>query len=165
VIIILVSESLWTKVLEFRRQNNTWDTIIEGDVVWNHEHGGRTFKVAPEEVGSDEIVVRTSSFELSPSGPLWGSKMRLGSGDVLQLEHALLRSVGVLETHLLNMKRVVRGARRPLRVQVVNQSVVSGTDTEGDFIEVKFELPAGSYATVVIEHLLNDETQKKFGVD
>ncbi len=149
--------SLFNEVLSRRIQDGTWDTIIEGDIVWNHEHGGRTFKIAEDEVESEEILNRTTSFELSPTGPLWGAKMRLTSGIVQKLEQSVLHSSGVSDSHLRNMINFTSGARRPLRVRVGNPSVTTGSDSEGGFIKASFELPAGSYATIVINHLLIDE--------
>lgn len=149
--------AIFNDVLQRRHQNGTWNTIIEGDLVWNQEGGGRTFEINQLEVGSEEIVQRLNSFALSPSGPLWGAKMRLPSGEVLKLEQNVMSTYGVNDTHLGRMKQLARGARRPLRVQVRNPSVQTGLDTHGDYVEVKFELQAGSYATVVIEKLLNGE--------
>jgi len=149
--------SLFNEVLARRVQDQTWDEIIDGDVAWSHGHGGRTFLVPQDEVGSKEILQRTACFEISPTGPLWGAKMQLAFGKAGELERGILQSVGVSDLNLGNLKHLVRGARRPLRVCVENASVASGVDSQGDFIEVAFTLPAGSYATVLIEHLLNGE--------
>ncbi|MBC8310333.1 MAG: tRNA pseudouridine(13) synthase TruD [Phycisphaerales bacterium] len=149
--------AVFNEVLRQRQQNKTWDSIIEGDLVWNHDGGGRTFEVSQEESDSNEIKIRTTSFGVSPSGPLWGSKMRLPSGKVLQMEQSTLASFGVDEEHLTKMKKYAKGARRPLRVQVGNPVASIGTDSNGDFVEVVFELPAGSYATVLVEKLLSGE--------
>jgi tRNA(Glu) U13 pseudouridine synthase TruD len=53
-----------------------------------------------------------------------------------------------------NDKRLAAGARRPLRVPVANTSIGSGVDEHGGYVRVQFELPAGSYATVLIDELL-----------
>ena len=147
--------SLFNEVLQRRKTAGSWDEIIEGDLVWNHEGGGRTFEIQPDEVESEDIKHRTSLFALSPSGPLWGSKMRLPSGSVLQLEQEVLSSFGVSETHLKQLKKIASGARRPLRVPIVNHAATTNDDADGEYIEVAFELPAGSFATVLVEELLN----------
>jgi tRNA pseudouridine13 synthase len=149
--------AVFNEVLHQRQQNKTWDSIIEGDLVWNHDGGGRTFEVSQEESDSNEIKMRTTSFRVSPSGPLWGSKMRLPAGKVLQMEQSALASFGVDEERLTKMKKYAKGARRPLRVQVGNPAAFMGSDSNGDFVEVIFELPAGSYATVLVEQLLSGE--------
>ena len=148
---------VFNEVLRQRQQDKTWNTVVQGDLVWNHDGGGRTFEVSPEEVKSREILERTALFAISPSGPLWGAKMRLPAGKVLQLEQSILASYGVGDEHLARMKKVAKGARRPLRVKVEKPSALMGSDSNGDFIELVFELPAGSYATVAVEHLLSGE--------
>ena len=81
--------------------------------------------------------------------------MRLPSGDVLKAELEELEKTGVRDVLQENDKRLAAGARRPLRVPVKNTAIGSGVDEHGWFVRVQFELPAGSYATVLIDELLN----------
>jgi len=149
--------ALFNKVLHQRQRDETWDTILDGDLVWNKEGGGRTFEITAEEVESSDILERVRSFAIAPSGPLWGAKMRLPSEQVLELEQSVLVSFGVNEVHLANMKKIAKGARRPLRVQVENPIASTGSDSIGEYVKIEFDLPAGSYATVVIQYLLTGE--------
>jgi len=149
--------AVFNEVLGCRLKDGTWNTILEGDVVWNHEGGGRTFVATPEDVRSVAIEERISTFSISPTGPLWGAKMRLPTENVLKLEQSVLSSFDVDAEHLAKIKKIAKGARRPLRVQVANQVMEVGADHVGDFVELKFELPAGSYATVVIDKLLRGD--------
>ena len=80
--------------------------------------------------------------------------MRMPSGAVLQLEQEVLSSFGVTESHLDQMKKMASGARRPLRFPVEKYSITSDTDSDGEYIEVTFELPAGSFATVLVKEIL-----------
>jgi tRNA(Glu) U13 pseudouridine synthase TruD len=80
--------------------------------------------------------------------------MRMPSGDVLKSELEDLHACGVQEELLQNDKRLAAGTRRPLRVPVKNTAIGSGVDEHGGFVRVQFELPAGSYATVLIDKLL-----------
>ena len=66
----------------------------------------------------------------------------------------ILADSGVTNKHLANVKQIISGSRRPLRVPVTQSTLTSGVDELGDFIRVQFELPAGSYATVLIDELL-----------
>jgi len=149
--------AMFNKVLHERLQDGTWDTILDGDLVWNEDGGGRTFEITSEDVESSDILERVRSFAISPSGPLWGEKMRLPSAEVLELEQSVLSSFGVNEAHLSQMKKIAKGARRPLRVQVGNPIASMGSVSNGDFVGVEFDLPSGSYATVVIQYLLTGE--------
>lgn len=146
--------AVFNEVLQQRQKDGTWNTILEGDVVWNHEGGGRTFVATPEDVCSTTIEERISAISISPSGPLWGAKMRLPMKSVLTLEQSVLSTFGVEDEQLTKIKKIAKGSRRPLRVQVANQTMEVGVDHISDFVELKFDLPAGSYATVVIDQLL-----------
>ena len=97
---------------------------------------------------------RAEAFEISPSGPIFGYKMRLPAGDVLTLETSLLADEGV---HLKDFRKVVGirllGTRRPLRMSMQLHKV-SAVDNAG--VRLSFTLPAGGYATVVLEELLSN---------
>ena len=142
---------IFNKTLSRRQEDGTWDTLQEGDLAWQHDGGGRTFEVTSE----DDLQERIDRIELSPTGPLWGPKMRLPTGAVMKSELADLDQFDVRDALQQNDKHLADGARRPLRVPVKNTSIGSGVDEHGGFVRVQFELPAGSYATVLIDELLN----------
>ena len=142
---------IFNQTLQRRQEEGTWNTLLEGDLAWQHDGGGRTFLVSSE----DDLHERAVKIELSPTGPLWGPKMRLPSGDVWKAELEELEKIGVRDVLQENDKRLAAGARRPLRVPVKNTVIGSGVDEHGGFVRVQFELPAGSYATVLIDELLN----------
>jgi tRNA pseudouridine13 synthase len=100
---------------------------------------------------------RASALEISPTGPIYGAKMRQPKGAVRELEDSVWSQHGLPGWDDLALPRGlhVDGARRPLRVPV---EAVSLRDLAGeDSIELRFELPAGSYATVLIEELFPGE--------
>ena len=47
-----------------------------------------------------------------------------------------------------------RAGRRPLRVLPTNASVSSGRSKHGEYLELKFDLPSGSYATVLLREVM-----------
>jgi|TARA_B100000959_G_scaffold287493_1_gene372825 tRNA pseudouridine13 synthase len=141
---------IFNRTLSRRQIDGTWDTLLLGDLAWQHDGGGRTFEVSEE----DDLQERAKQIEISPTGPLWGPKMRMPSGDVLKVELEDLVEYGVRDELQQNDKLLAAGARRPLRVPVKNTSIGSGVDEHGGFVRVQFELPAGSYATVLIDNLL-----------
>jgi len=149
--------SVFNEVLRQREVDGTWNTILAGELVWNHEGGGRTFIATTNDIECLEFQERIASLFISPSGPLWGAKMRMPEGPVLALESSVLDSFGVDTEELASMKKMAKGTRRPLRVPVANQEISNDSDEAGEYIELKFDLPAGSYATVVIDQLLRDE--------
>ena len=137
---------LFNKVLEKRMPH--LGTLLAGDIAVKHSNG------APFLVGDPTIEQpRADAFEISPSGPIFGYKMRRPTGAVRDLETAILADEGV---HLEEFRKVVGirlpGTRRPLRMPIQLHEV-SAVDN-GIGIHLSFTLPAGGYATVVVEELL-----------
>ena len=54
-------------------------------------------------------------------------------------------------------KENIKGARRPLRMHPQNASIGSGEDDLAEFLELRFDLPAGSYATVLLREFLKQD--------
>lgn len=120
--------------------------LLEGDIAVKHENGA-PFLVTDAAVEQP----RADAFEISPSGPIFGYKMRLPTGDVLTLETSLLADEGVrFETFRKVVGIRLPGTRRPLRMPMRLHEVSTVKD-EG--VRLSFTLPAGGYATVVLEEL------------
>ena len=143
---------LFNTVLEKRMPH--LDIFLAGDIAVKHNNG------APFLVDDPTIEQpRANAFEISPSGPLFGYKMRMPTGDVFTLETSILAEEGV---RLEKFRKVVGirlpGTRRPLRMPIQLHKV-SAIDIDSDTgIRLSFTLPAGGYATVVVEELLADIT-------
>ena len=150
-----LQSKIFNGVLEQRIAEATWNTPLIGDLICKHGARGRTFEATAEDIDSVEFQSRITSVESSPTGPMWGKKMRKPSGDVFDMEMAVLNSFGMTQTQFATTKQYGMGARRPLRVPVENTEVTEGSDERGYFVVAQFDLPAGSYATTLIESLLN----------
>ena len=150
-----LQSAIFNAVLEQRISDGSWNRPIVGDLVCKHGARGRTFEATAEDIDSAEFQSRVISVEISPTGPLWGKKMRQPSNDIFENELAILHTFGLEQSVFSKTKQYGTGARRPLRVPVENTMISEGTDSHGPFVLVQFELPAGSYATVLIESLLN----------
>ena len=139
---------LFNRVLEARVPH--LGTLLEGDIAVKHSNG------APFLVEQATIEQpRADAFEISPSGPIFGYKMRMPSGDVRDLEISVLADEGV---RLEEFRKVVgirlSGTRRPLRMPIQLHEVSTVGNNFG--VRLGFTLPAGGYATVVLEELLAD---------
>ena len=127
-----------------------FDQVRVGDVMWKHENGACF--VAEE--GDEELAARVASKEISASGPLFGHKLLLGSGEPLAEEQAILEREGIELKTLKGVRPVpdLAGARRPMRVPV--------SELQFDLVEggaqLQFFLPAGAYATSLVEELRKD---------
>ena len=122
--------------------------LLAGDIAVKHSNG------APFLVPNPTIEQRRAdTFEISPSGPIFGYKMRMPTGDVLTLETSLLEDEGVRFGQFRKVVGVrLPGTRRPLRMPIQLHEVSAVDHNLG--IRLGFTLPAGGYATVVVEELL-----------
>jgi tRNA pseudouridine13 synthase len=122
------------------------DRVEAGDLAMRHDSGG-LFVV--EDVASESA--RAEAFEISATGPMFGTRMPRPAGPALARELRVLAAHGVDLDALRAPPGVsLRGGRRPLRVRP--QDVAHAL--AGDALSLSFTLPAGSYATVFVEALL-----------
>ncbi|MDM8518621.1 tRNA pseudouridine(13) synthase TruD [Anaerolineales bacterium HSG6] len=120
------------------------DKIELGDIAYVH-HKGASFVV-------DDLVAeqkRVDSFEISPSGPMYGTKTLLAEASPGVREQVLLTKYGLsLDDFSLPGLRI-RGNRRPYRFRLTDPKVWWD---EG--VMVSFELPPGAYATTVMAEVM-----------
>jgi len=119
------------------------DKLEPGDVAWKHANGA-CFLVEDAEVEQP----RCDSFEISPTGPIFGRKMKRPTGQPDETEQAVLLESG-LTVDSIDSKGSGKldGARRPMRVPLRDAAVSAGRDERGEYLELSFFLPPGSYAT------------------
>jgi tRNA pseudouridine13 synthase len=110
-----------------------------------HDTGG-LFVVSDRE----EAQRRADAWEISPTGPIFGAKMRWPEGEARAREQALLEQVGLSPAHLARWKRIAPGTRRFVRVPVGKIARNVGEDA----VDLDFTLPAGSYATILIREIV-----------
>ncbi len=146
---------LFNRCLAARMQTSTLGQVFEGDVVKKHATGG---EFIVDDV--DEASRRAREWEISPTGPIFGPKMRWPSGEPRGHEEALLEAVGLTPAHLARWKRIAPGARRFLRVPVEKV----GLDVRDRTLALDFTLPAGSYATILVREIVKrDASPPKTG--
>ena len=140
--------SLFNKVLERRMPH--LGKFLAGDIAVKHSNGA-PFLVEDPRVEQP----RADALEISPSGPIFGYKMRMPTGDVLAMEVSLLTDDGVRFEKFRKVAGIrLPGTRRPLRMPIQLHEV-SAIDS-GVGIRLGFTLPAGGYATVVVEEIFAD---------
>lgn len=122
------------------------DCVELGDVARRTDSGG-LFLVGDLAVENE----RASRFEISATGPLFGTRMERPGPAVDARERAALEDFGIDADTLKPPPGVrLRGGRRPFRVPVGNPI----QQHDGDVLRLAFTLPAGSFATVLLEELL-----------
>jgi tRNA pseudouridine13 synthase len=120
--------------------------LERGDVAVRHASGGLF-------VVEDPVLEapRAEAWEISPTGPIFGSRTLEPLGGVAARERAALLEQGV-DPEALRLPPGVRlrGARRSLRARP-EEAVLTRREQR---LRLRFALPTGSYATVFIEELL-----------
>lgn len=135
--------SLFDRVVEERL--DSIDRVMEGDLAWKHVNGA-CFLV--EDLEQEQP--RAERFEISPSGPMFGSKMMQPQGESRALEERILAEQGLsLDSFGAQSGVAMEGQRRPLRVPLGEPSCTP----EGDGLRLEFTLPKGSYATSVLREI------------
>ncbi|MCF7975579.1 MAG: tRNA pseudouridine(13) synthase TruD [Phycisphaerae bacterium] len=127
------------------------DRLLAGDIAYSHSNGG-CFRVGDPVLEQD----RCTRFEISPSGPIYSLSMTRPESDAGRIENAVLakEEVSLLAQSVYMKKNVARGARRPLRVRPTTTSISRGQCGSGPYLELKFDLPAGSYATILLREIM-----------
>lgn len=141
---------VFNRCLDARLAGGSYDRLIAGDLAWQHGSGAmyRVRDVAAE-------APRAARFEASPTGPLPGYELVAPTDDAAAIERAVLSEEAVDDAAFRAPHVRVRGARRPLRVPVADASIAA----EGaDAVLLRFTLPPGSFATVLLRELMKNDT-------
>jgi tRNA pseudouridine13 synthase len=125
------------------------DKILAGDIAYDHT-SKEFFRVE----NSDTENLRCQNFQISPTGPLFGSQMMKLNPPAAEIENRVIEAAGLSERDFRQMSEYgAKGARRPLRFQPHNAIVSAGRDRNGSYIELRFELDPGCYATCLIREI------------
>ncbi|MBJ22821.1 MAG: tRNA pseudouridine(13) synthase TruD [bacterium] len=142
-----LQSEVFNAVLEER--TDALDDVLLGDIARVEESGG-LFWV-------DDLArerPRAKAFEISATGPIFGTKMRAPTDDVAELERAIFDRLELPDLATLVLPRGIRarGARRPLRVKPEGLGIES---IEGGLgFKLSVWLPPGAYLTVLLGELV-----------
>ena len=128
------------------------DRLEPGDLACKHVNGA-VFLVEDAPVEQ----ARADGFEISPTGPLFGYRIRLAEGRPGQVEQEVLTAEALALDDFRKPKgHKVKGSRRPLRVRIKDLAIETGADEHGEFLLLTFEMPSGAYATAVLRELMKE---------
>lgn len=150
----------FNRVLSDRLRDGAIDRLSPGDLAWKHDNGA-AFGVDDATASDPTTLERLARLEISPTGPMWGPQMTRASGETDARELAALDAMGVTLDDIAAWEKRTKigapGARRPLRVPLVDPDAEGGVDEHGEYVRVAFELPAGAFATVVLREIMKPE--------
>ncbi len=125
------------------------DGLLHGDLAWKHDNEA-LFLV--EDPAAEQP--RAEAFEISPTGPLVGRRMRKPEGEAGALEREVLDEAGLDPAELdTPAMRPLGGSRRPLRFRLSEVRLEAGRDDLGPHLVLRFALPPGAYATEVLREI------------
>lgn len=135
------------------------DGLRPGDLAYHHgeladRHGERG--LVPVEGTDEKTLARLAARgEVSATGPLFGPRMRRPTSEVAALEEEILAWAGVQAGEFTRRRGNRRmGLRRPLRFRLGDAEVEEGADVYGPFVELRFRLDPGCYATAVVREMV-----------
>ena len=134
---------LFNQIVEERIEH--LDELWLGDLAYKHVNGA-CFLV--EDVEAQRP--RLEAFEISPSGPLYGRKLKFAEGRQGDVECEVLARAGLtLDDFKGPLAKAMRGARRPMRFPLRDATVEFD-----DGLVLSFSLPKGCYATTVLAEVM-----------
>ena len=135
---------IFNAVLDQRVARGDWDKGIEGDVFMLD---GSHSVFGPADI-DDTIVARLGSFDIHPTGPMWGRGQLRTQGDVQALEADIAQAHADLCNGLeaAGLKQERRGLRLPV-------SELTWTWPDANTLLLSLQLSSGSYATTVLREL------------
>ena len=143
-----LQSALFNIVLAERLNDGLFESAVDGDVMRKQETGG---VFVCEDAALDSERVR--QLEISPTGPIFGERMRWSEREALAREERVLEHAGITPDTFRRFGAAGRGSRRVMRVQPGESSVQE--TAEGT--RLRFTLPKGAYATVLLRELLGRE--------
>jgi tRNA pseudouridine13 synthase len=144
-----VQSEVFNRVLA-RRAEGGLLRVRTGDVLAKTASGG---VFVTDDLERDQA--RVDAGELVPTGPLPGTReIEPPPGtEAAALEDEGLAAVGVTRAELAAAGRELPGARRPVLIPVTLDDPAVLAEPEPRSMRLRFSLPAGSYATVVLQAL------------
>lgn len=140
-----LQSALFNRCLGHRIEAGLAHRVLPGDVLQKVPTGGLFHSREPE---IDQP--RLEAGEVRLTGPVWGHRMMEAEDEAGDLERRVLVQAGIEAGDFRAFARLGEGTRRPLFVRP--ESIGVEADPAG--ILLTFDLPSGSYATVLLREFL-----------
>ncbi len=137
---------LFNRVLAARVRDASWDQAMDGEV-WILSGSRSVFGPEPF---SEILRNRLASFDIHPSGPLWGMGEPRSTGACLELEQMALSADDAMALRRGLEEAGMKQERRALRLVAAD---LAWQWTAEGALSLAFALPPGSYATALLQEL------------
>lgn len=142
-----VQSALFNRLLASRLESGQLHTVEVGDVMQVIASGG-AFVV--EDLAREQD--RFDRLETVTTGPMFGPKMLRASGAPGQREETALAESGLEMESFAEQGKLLLGTRRPNLIRPEALEI----EGEGEDVWVRFGLPSGAYATVVLREIMHE---------
>jgi tRNA pseudouridine13 synthase len=136
---------LFNRLLAARLHEGKLRRALAGDLMRKTDSGG-LFVCREPQVDQPRI----DRGEIVPTGPIFGWKMQRPGGEVEAAEMAVLDAEELTLDSFRRLGGIAEGTRRPYLVPVKDAHWL----IEGTSVDLTFTLPAGSYATVLLDEVM-----------
>jgi tRNA pseudouridine13 synthase len=140
---------LFNRWLAERMADGLFAAALRGDVMKKLDTGGLFDCEDPAVDGP-----RVAAFEISPAGPMFGHRLRAARDEALAREERLLAAERIALSDFARGGGETEGTRRAARLRVA-----VAVEDEADGYRARFELPKGSYATVILRELVKGDAE------
>jgi tRNA pseudouridine13 synthase len=137
---------LFNRVLAARVGGDCWDRPLDGEA-WMLDGSRSVFGPEP---WSEVLAQRLAAFDIHPSGPLWGRGELRTTEAARAVEQAALADAAALALRAGLEAAGLKQERRALRL---HPQALAWDWPAADCLRLRFELPAGCYATTVLAEL------------
>ncbi len=151
-----VQSALFNDYLTRRMADGLLPQVLAGDVMAKWPFGGI---FTAEDPASEQR--RFDQREIVHTGPMFGAKMYRPRGLAAEREAALLAAAGLSPAAFAGHGKLLQGTRRHNLVYVDDLTATF----EGDNLLLRFSLPAGSYATVLLRELMKRDNLEEREAD
>jgi tRNA pseudouridine13 synthase len=136
--------ALFNAWLGTRIERGLLATALDGDVMRKEDTGG-VFVSAD----ADADQARVDSWEISPTGPMFGPSMRSPERTALALEQEVSSTWQIDPSCFERARKLAEGTRRPARVRPEGVEL----RRDGADLCLAFQLPRGAYATTLVAEI------------
>jgi tRNA pseudouridine13 synthase len=143
-----VQSALFNHVLASRFKDGLLRRVLPGDVMCKIPFGGM---FVATDVETEQK--RFDSREIVSAGPIVGRKTFAATQEAARREEAALSAFGVTQAMFNGFGKLLQGTRRHNLIYVDDLTA----EHETECLRVRFTLPAGSYATVLLRELMKSD--------
>lgn len=138
---------LFNRVLGVRVAQGSWQAALDGEV-WMLDGSRSVFGPVPMDA---TLAERLATFDIHPTAPLWGRGDLRSTGAAAALELAALADA---ESLALRAGLETAGLKQERRATRLRPQALAWDWHGADALELRFELPPGTYATTVLAELM-----------